>query len=87
MPLKTKGTEITTYSRATEYTPAMLGRGAKGMANWVRKLATTVSAIQSAERAMAGRTASGPKRSGRRWTMTAPTVMPNMATEMATKAK
>ena len=87
MPLNTNGTEITTHVATTEATPGSVARGVNGMASWIAKQTATAAPNSRAKIHSWRPTSAGGKRRGRRCTSKAPTVIPNRATEMATKAK
>src|SRR5215207_1895153 len=87
MPLHTNGTEMTTQVSTIELTPAIVMRGTNGMASCEMNTSATEMPKASEKRHIWRCTLSGVKESGRRWTIRAPNVVPNRATEMATKAK
>ena len=86
-PLNTNGIEITTHVPTTDATPGTVNSGVKWIESWMAKHTTTDTPNSSEYSQSWRRTPSGGKRWGRRWTTSAPTVMPNRATEIATKAK
>ena len=87
MPLQTKGTETIANVRATEPIPAKESFGMNGTWRCTRKATTTVSAKSSALSARRSLDFEGSKLRGNRKTSSAPTVIPNMAIEMAMNAK
>jgi hypothetical protein len=83
----TNGTEMTTQGTAIEATPAIVVCGTNGTASWTQKATATLTAYASENRHICDLTLSSVNDCGRRCTISAPTVMPNSATEMATNAK
>jgi hypothetical protein len=78
---------MTRHVAATDAIPPTVARAVNGMASWMAKQPATDTA-NSSEKIHSWRptVASGNQR-GRRCTISAPTVMPNSATEIATNAK
>ena len=71
----------------TDQTPTIVQCGTNGMLSCVRKLSTITTAKAVASWASRVCVTSGRNVCGRRYTRSAPAVMPNIATEIATKAK
>src|SRR5437867_10156908 len=87
MPLKTKGTERTEYMSTMAGSAASDASGLAGVARYARKLRTIETEKSAAVLPRWSSTPPRAKRPGDRKTRRAPTVMPNMAIEIAMKAK
>ena len=87
MPLNTNGTEMTMQVPTTEAMPGTVTSGVNGISSWMAKQTTTDTPNSSEYLHSWRRTPAAGKRWGRRCTASAPAVIPNSATEMATKAK
>jgi hypothetical protein len=85
MPLNTNGIETTTQVSTTDHALAMSDSGTNGIVSWVTKQRASVTPKSSEWRQRLSFTFR--KRCGWKWTISAPAVIPNSATEIATNAK
>lgn len=86
-PQQTNGTETTAKVSVTEPIPSRDSLGMNGTWMCTRKATTMASENSNALRARCSRDFAGSKIRGDRKTNSAPTVIPNMAIDMAMKAK